>query len=55
MDRFALSYANSKRPCQLYEDLYHALPNKFRHEFQGRLGPWFAKSVFSLDSTSPYV
>ncbi len=55
MDRFALSYANSKRPCQLYEDLYHALPNKFRNESQGRLAPWFTKSVFTvfrLDSTT---
>ena len=52
MGRVALSYTNSKRPCQLYEDLYHALPNKFQHEFQGRLGPWFTKSVFSLDSTT---
>lgn len=52
MGRVALSYTNSKRPCQLYEDLYHALPNKFRNESQGRLGPWFTKSVFRLDSTT---
>ena len=50
--RSTLSYANSKRPYQLYEDLYHALLNKFRHEFQGRLGSRFTKPVFSLDSTT---
>lgn len=47
-----LSYANSKRPYKLYEDLYYSLLNKFRHEVQGRLSERFTKPVYSLDSTT---
>lgn len=50
--RSTLSYANSKRPYKLYEELYYILLRKFRHEFQGRLGERFTKPVYSLDSTT---
>ena len=43
MGRFALRYANARGLASYKEDLYHALPNKFRNESQGRLGPWFTK------------
>lgn len=50
--RSTLSYANSKRPYKLYEDFYHKLLDRFRHEIQGRLGERFTRPVFSLDSTT---
>ncbi|WP_290149335.1 DUF4372 domain-containing protein, partial [uncultured Parasutterella sp.] len=50
--RSTLGYANQNRPYKLYEDFYYVLPDKFRHEIQGRLSERFTKPVYSLDSTT---
>ena len=50
--RSTLGYVNQNRPYKLYEDFYYVLPDKFRHEIQGRLSERFTKPVYSLDSTT---
>lgn len=50
--RSTLSYANAHRPYIVYKEFYFCLLEKFRHEFQGRLGKRFQNPVYSLDSTT---